>query len=151
MEEYRIDGARAFVDMVRDMRRKTVANVFFFVGSAVEPVLDFEEVAAEEAAAVANPAAAEREAEIAKVMQATGMTSMADFISADEDAEAETVLVEARARAASAGKKMQAMDDGEEKKMMEEAERVLAKQRALIEEEEDLDGDENDGSVTYKF
>ena len=48
-------------------------------------------------------------------------------------------------------KKMQAMDDGEEKKMMEEAERVLAKQRALIEEEEDLDGDENDGSVTYKF
>jgi preprotein translocase subunit SecA len=151
MEEYRIDGARAFVDMVRDMRRKTVANVFFFVGSAVEPVLDFEEVAAEEAAAVANPAAAEREAEIAKVMQATGMTSMADFISADEDAESETVLVEARARAASAGKKMQAMDDGEEKKMMEEAERVLAKQRALIEEEEDLDGDENDGSVTYKF
>jgi hypothetical protein len=46
---------------------------------------------------------------------------------------------------------MQAMDDGEEKKMLEEAERVLAKQRALIEEEEDLDGDENDGSVTYKF
>ena len=79
------------------------------------------------------------------------MTSMADFISADEDAESETVLVEARARAASAGKKMQAMDDGEEKKMLEEAERVLAKQRALIEEEEDLDGDENDGSVTYKF
>ena len=35
--------------------------------------------------------------------------------------------------------------------MMEEAERVLAKQLALIEEEEDLDGDENDGSVTYKF
>jgi preprotein translocase subunit SecA len=151
MEEYRIDGARAFVDMVRDMRRKTVANVFFFVGSAVEPVLDFEEVAAEEAAAVANPAAAEREAEIAKVMQATGMTSMADFISADEDAESETVLVEAQRRAASAGKKMQAMDDGEEKKMLEEAERVLAKQRALIEEEEDLDGDGDDGSVTYKF
>ena len=39
----------------------------------------------------------------------------------------------------------------EEKKMMEEAERVLAKQRALIEEEEDLDGDGDDGSVTYKF
>ena len=36
MEEYRIDGARAFVDMVRDLRR-AVANVFFFVGSAVEP------------------------------------------------------------------------------------------------------------------
>ena len=38
--------------------------------------------------------------------------------------------------------------------MMEEAERVLAKQRALIEEEEeeeeDLD-DDSDGSVTYKF
>jgi preprotein translocase subunit SecA len=42
MEEYRIDGARAFVDMVRDVRRKTLANVFFFVGSAVEPTLDFE-------------------------------------------------------------------------------------------------------------
>ena len=45
------------------------------------------------------------------------------------------------------------MDDGEQKKMMEEAERVLAKQRALIEEEEeeeDPDGD-SDGSVTYKF
>ena len=98
MEEYRIDGARAFVDMVRDMRRKTVANVFFFVGSAVEPTLDFEEVAAEEAAAVANPAAAEREAEIAKVMQATGMTAMADFISEGDDAEAETVLVEAQRR-----------------------------------------------------
>ena len=41
MEEYRIDGARAFVDMVRDLRRKTIANVFFFVGSAVEPTLDF--------------------------------------------------------------------------------------------------------------
>ena len=153
MEEYRIDGARAFVDMVRDMRRKTVANVFFFVGSAVEPTLDFEEVAAEEAAAVANPAAAEREAEIAKVMQATGMTAMADFISKGDDAEAETVLVEAQRQAARAGKKLQAMDDGEQKKMMEEAERVLAKQRALIEEEEeeeDPDGD-SDGSVTYKF
>ena len=153
MEEYRIDGARAFVDMVRDMRRKTVANVFFFVGSAVEPTLDFEEVAAEEAAAVANPAAAEREAEIAKVMQATGMTAMADFISEGDDAEAETVLVEAQRAAARAGKKLQAMDEGEQKKMMEEAERVLAKQRALIEEEEeeeDLD-DDSDGSVTYKF
>ena len=152
MEEYRIDGARAFVDMVRDMRRKTVANVFFFVGSAVEPTLDFEEVAAEEAAAVANPAAAEREAEIAKVMQATGMTAMADFIS-EGDAEAETVLVEAQRQAARAGKKPRAMDEGEQKKMMEEAERVLAKQRALIEEEEeeeDLD-DDSDGSVTYKF
>ena len=42
MEEYRIAGARAFVDMVRDVRRKTLANVFFFVGSAVEPTLDFE-------------------------------------------------------------------------------------------------------------
>ena len=61
MEEYRIDGARAFVDMVRDLRRKTVANVFFFVGSAVEPTLDFEEVANEEdATAVADPAAAAR-------------------------------------------------------------------------------------------
>jgi len=139
--------------MVRDMRRKTVANVFFFVGSAVEPTLDFEEVAAEEAAAVANPAAAEREAEIAKVMQATGMTAMADFISEGDDAEAETVLVEAQRQAARAGKKPRAMDEGEQKKMMEEAERVLAKQRALIEEEEeeeDLD-DDSDGSVTYKF
>ena len=152
MEEYRIDGARAFVDMVRDMRRKTVANVFFFVGSAVEPTLDFEEVAAEEAAAVANPAAAEREAEIAKVMQATGMTAMADFISEGDDAEAETVLVEAQRRAARAGKKPRAMDEGEQKKMMEEAERVLAKQRALIEEEEEEDlDDDSDGSVTYKF
>jgi preprotein translocase subunit SecA len=42
MEEYRIDGARSFVDMVRDLRRKTLMNVFFFVGSAVEPTLDFE-------------------------------------------------------------------------------------------------------------
>ena len=38
------------------------------------------------------------------------------------------------------------------KKMMEEAERVLAKQRALIEEEEEEDlDDDSDGSVTYKF
>ena len=43
MEEYRIDGARSFVDMVRDMRRKTLAHVFFFVGSAVEPVMEFDE------------------------------------------------------------------------------------------------------------
>ena len=86
-------------------------------------------------------------------MQATGMTAMADFISEGDDAEAETVLVEAQRQAAGAGKKPRAMDEGEQKKMMEEAERVLAKQRALIEEEEeeeDLD-DDSDGSVTYKF
>jgi hypothetical protein len=41
-EEYRIDGAKAFVDMVADLRRKSVKNVMFFLGSAVEPQLQFE-------------------------------------------------------------------------------------------------------------
>ena len=62
MEEYRIDGARAFVDMVRDLRRKTVANVFFFVGSAVEPTLDFEEVANEADASGSGDASQEDDA-----------------------------------------------------------------------------------------
>ena len=83
MEEYRIDGARAFVDMVRDLRRKTLANVFFFVGSAVEPTLDFEEeevemLSEEEAAELAR---AEAEARAEAVARATipGRVPMAEF------------------------------------------------------------------------
>ena len=82
MEEYRIDGARSFVDMVRDMRRKTLAHVFFFVGSAVEPVMEFdeEEVEKRRAAEAAAEAAAVRAA------AAAGGTPISEAFARDDDA-----------------------------------------------------------------
>lgn len=116
MEEYRIDGARAFVDMVRDLRRKTVANVFFFVGSAVEPTLDFEEVANEEdATAVADPAAAARAEATARV-GVPGRVAMSEFLAEEEEErDREEVLVAAA----------------------EAAKRVMELQQELIDEETD--------------
>ena len=116
MEEYRIDGARAFVDMVRDLRRKTVANVFFFVGSAVEPTLDFEEVANEEdATAVADPAAAARAEATARV-GVPGRVAMSEFLAEEEEErDREEVLVAAA----------------------EAAKRVMEMQQELIDEETD--------------
>ena len=116
MEEYRIDGARAFVDMVRDLRRKTVANVFFFVGSAVEPTLDFEEVANEEdATAVADPAAAARAEATARV-GVPGRVTMSEFLAEEEEErDREEVLVAAA----------------------EAAKRVMEMQQELIDEETD--------------
>ena len=103
-----------------------MANVFFFVGSAVEPTLDFEEVAAEEAAAVANPAAAEQ----AEIVGYAGDWHDGHKISSQRaTTPAETVLAEAQRRAARAGKKPRAMDEGEQ----EDDERLsgCGQQRAL--------------------
>lgn len=122
VEEYRIDGARAFVDMVRDLRRKTLANVFFFVGSAVEPTLDFEEEQQEIVSAEA--AEAKAKATAAAAAGIPGRVPMADFFETSgadgvegwspSEEEREKVLVEVSTTA---------------------AERVLAMQRELIAEE----------------
>ena len=133
MEEYRIDGARAFVDMVRDVRRKTLANVFFFVGSAVEPTLDFEEeerqamTAAQVEAEMAEAAEARAAAAAAGVMP--GRTSVVDFFEEGFDPESAT-------------------EEERERVMVEvakAAEKVMAQQRALIVEEEEIDGEGGEG------
>merc|ERR1719183_2868442 len=80
MEEYRIDGARSFVDMVRDMRRKTLAHVFFFVGSAVEPVMEFDEEEVE------KRRAAEAAAEAVRAAAAAGGTPISEAFARDDDA-----------------------------------------------------------------
>ena len=105
--------------MVRDMRRKTVANVFFFVTEAPWSPLFFEEVTAEEAAAVANPAADMSVLVRSRRLCRRLVNGHGDFISKGDDACAVTVLkaqsaVDSR-RPAAAG-----LDDGEQKKMMEE-------------------------------
>jgi preprotein translocase subunit SecA len=45
-EEFRIDGARAFVSLVDTMREDMIKNIFYFVGASAEPIVDFD--AAEE-------------------------------------------------------------------------------------------------------
>ena len=121
MEEYRIDGARAFVDMVRDVRRKTLANVFFFVGSAVEPTLDFE--LEERQALEAAEAEALAKAEATKKTSVPGRVAISEVLA--EEAARETVdapsaarFRETASRASSAARAM-----------------ALEAQEALIEEE----------------
>jgi preprotein translocase subunit SecA len=121
MEEYRIDGARAFVDMVRDVRRKTLANVFFFVGSAVEPTLDFE--LEERQALEAAEAEAIAKAEATKKTSVPGRVAISEVLA--EEAARETVdapsaarFRETASRASSAARAM-----------------ALEAQEALIEEE----------------
>jgi preprotein translocase subunit SecA len=41
-EEFKIDGAKAFVECVRDIRIDSLKNVFFFVGASVEPNTKYE-------------------------------------------------------------------------------------------------------------
>ena len=41
-DEFRIDGARAFVSLVEGIREDMVKNVFYFVGASVEPITDFD-------------------------------------------------------------------------------------------------------------
>jgi preprotein translocase subunit SecA len=45
-EEFKIDGAKAFVDCVSDMRTDALRNVFFFVGASIEPTTEYETVPA---------------------------------------------------------------------------------------------------------
>ncbi|CAL6388755.1 unnamed protein product [Bathycoccus prasinos] len=45
-EEFKIDGAKAFVDCVSDMRIDALRNVFFFVGASIEPTTEYETVPA---------------------------------------------------------------------------------------------------------
>ena len=120
MEEYRVDGARAFVDMVRDMRRKTLANVFFFVGSAVEPTLDFEleEREAAEAEAAAAAESATREGAASPVPGRVAIAEVLAEEAARETVDAASAFRETAARASSAARAM-----------------VLEEQDALIEEE----------------
>ena len=99
MEEYRIDGARAFVDMVRDLRRKTIANVFFFVGSAVEPTLDFEMEEMEEIEATSSSAAVPR----------PGRTAIGEVLQKEQ--EKETVAVDFARRNAPLAKREAAVRD----------------------------------------
>ena len=118
MEEYRIDGARAFVDMVRDVRRKTLANVFFFVGSAVEPTLDFE--------------LEERERETAEAIKPTqdvpGRVAIAEVLA--EEAAREAVEVRGGASASAAAFRETAARANEAARAM-----ALEEQDAIIEEE----------------
>jgi preprotein translocase subunit SecA len=108
MEEYRIDGARAFVDMAGDLRRKTLANVFFFVGSAVEPTLEFEEAPAAEEEAVAEAAKAEAEKAAARAGAGLpGRTPISEFIAEGAEDAREAVLVERVAEAAAKAMAMQ--------------------------------------------
>ena len=41
-DEFRIDGARAFVSLVDAIREDFVKNIFYFVGASVEPITDFD-------------------------------------------------------------------------------------------------------------
>jgi preprotein translocase subunit SecA len=126
MEEYRIDGARAFVDMVRDVRRKTLANVFFFVGSAVEPTLDFEleERETETAEAEARAARAAR----AFKKDVPGRVAIAEVLA--EEAAREAVEVRGGASASAAAFRETAARANEAARAM-----ALEEQDALIEEE----------------
>jgi preprotein translocase subunit SecA len=46
-DEFRIDGARAFVSLVETLREDIVKNIFFFVGASAEPIADFESLGEE--------------------------------------------------------------------------------------------------------
>ena len=48
-DEFRIDGARAFVSLVETIREDMVKNIFFFVGASAEPIVDFDSLGDEEA------------------------------------------------------------------------------------------------------
>ena len=48
-DEFRIDGARAFVSLVETIREDMVKNIFFFVGASAEPIVDFDSLGEEEA------------------------------------------------------------------------------------------------------
>ena len=41
-DEFRIDGARAFVSLVESIREAMVKNIFFFIGASVEPTTNFD-------------------------------------------------------------------------------------------------------------
>jgi preprotein translocase subunit SecA len=41
-DEFRIEGARAFVALVDSIREEMIRNIFFFIGASAEPVVDFE-------------------------------------------------------------------------------------------------------------
>ena len=45
-EEFKIDGAKAFVDCVSDIRIDALRNIFFFVGASIEPTTEYETVPA---------------------------------------------------------------------------------------------------------
>ena len=125
MEEYRIDGARAFVDMVRDLRRKTLANVFFFVGSAVEPTLDFELEERQILEAEAEAAAASTSETRVAANPVPGRVAIAEVLAeeaARETVDAASAFRETAARASSAARAM-----------------ALEEQDALIEEEKGID------------
>ena len=141
MEEYRIDGARAFVDMVRDLRRKTLANVFFFVGSAVEPTLDFELEERQILEAEAEAAAASTSETRVAANPVPGRVAIAEVLAeeaARETVDAASAFRETAARASSAARAM-----------------ALEEQDALIEEEKGIeaacaaerDDEEGEGEV----
>jgi len=41
-DEFRIDGAKAFVSLVESIREEMIKNIFYFVGASVEPIVDFD-------------------------------------------------------------------------------------------------------------
>ncbi len=125
MEEYRIDGARAFVDMVRDVRRKTLANVFFFVGSAVEPTLVFELEERETETAEAEARAVKK---VKKTQDVPGRVAIAEVLA--EEAAREAVEVRGGGGATAAAFRETAARATEAARAM-----ALEEQDALIEEE----------------